>query len=87
MSKKFLDDLTDEERTEFLAFCEKKVFLADQEIIRKGDTSRVLFLIQQAPPPQATAGTTIPCPLPSSPSGMSLEKCRSSRVPPAPQRL
>lgn len=47
MSKKFLDDLTDEERTEFLAFCEKKVFLADQEIIRKGDTSRVLFLIQQ----------------------------------------
>ncbi len=46
MPRKFLDDLTDEERTEFLSYCEKKVFLADQEIIRKGDTSRELFLIQ-----------------------------------------
>lgn len=46
MPRKFLDELTDEERTEFLSFCEKKVFLSEQEIIRKGDTSRELFLIQ-----------------------------------------
>jgi len=47
MARKFLDELTDEERTEFLSFCEKKVFLTDQEIIRKGENSRDLFLIQQ----------------------------------------
>lgn len=47
MARKFLDGLTDEERTEFLSFCEKKVFLTDQEIIRKGENSRDLFLIQQ----------------------------------------
>ncbi len=47
MARKFLDELTDEERTEFLSFCEKKVFLADQEIIRKGENSRDLYLIQQ----------------------------------------
>jgi len=46
MARKFLDELTDGERTEFLSFCEKKVFLANQEIIRKGETSRDLFLIQ-----------------------------------------
>jgi CRP-like cAMP-binding protein len=46
MPGKFLDSLTDEERTDFLSFCEKKVFLTDQEIIRKGETERDLFLIQ-----------------------------------------
>jgi len=46
MARKFLDDFTDEERTEFISCCEKKVFLAGAEIITKGNTSREMFLIQ-----------------------------------------
>ena len=46
MHRKFLDDLTDAERTEFISRCEKKVFLAGTEIVTKDDTSRVMFLIK-----------------------------------------
>ncbi len=46
MHRKFLDDLTDVERTEFISRCEKKVFLAGTEIVTKDDTSRVMFLIK-----------------------------------------
>lgn len=46
MHRKFLDDLTDVERTEFISRCEKKVFLAETEIVTKDDTSRVMFLIK-----------------------------------------
>ncbi len=46
MHRKFLDDLTDVERTEFISRCEKKVFLAGTEIITKDDTSRVMFIIK-----------------------------------------
>ncbi|PIE53276.1 hypothetical protein CSA37_02180 [Candidatus Fermentibacteria bacterium] len=46
MPGKFLDALTDEEKTKFLTFCEKKKFQANQEIIRKGDNGRELFLIE-----------------------------------------
>ncbi|MCK5131799.1 MAG: cyclic nucleotide-binding domain-containing protein [Candidatus Sabulitectum sp.] len=46
MHKKFLADLTDVERTEFISCCEKKVFPAGTEIVTKNDTSRVMFLIK-----------------------------------------
>ncbi|MCD6587563.1 MAG: cyclic nucleotide-binding domain-containing protein [Candidatus Fermentibacteraceae bacterium] len=46
MHKKFLDDLTDVERTEFISKCEKKVFLAGTEIVTKDDTSRVMYIIK-----------------------------------------
>ncbi len=46
MHRKFLDDLTDVERTEFISRCEKKVFLKGTEIVTKDDTSRIMFLIK-----------------------------------------
>jgi CRP-like cAMP-binding protein len=46
MHRKFLDDLTDVERTEFISKCEKKVFLAGTEIVTKDDTSRVMYIIK-----------------------------------------
>lgn len=46
MHRKFLDDLTEVERAEFISCCEKKVFLAGTEIIRKDDISREMFLIK-----------------------------------------
>ncbi len=46
MHRKFLDDLTDEERTEFISICEKEVFLAGAEIVTKDEISRVMFLIK-----------------------------------------
>ncbi len=46
MHRKFLDDLTEEERSEFISFCEKKVFLAGSEIVKKDDLTREMFLIK-----------------------------------------
>ena len=46
MHRKFLDDLTEEERTEFISFCEKKVFLAGTEIVKKDEITREMFLIK-----------------------------------------
>jgi CRP-like cAMP-binding protein len=46
MHRKFLDDLTDVERTEFISKCEKKVFPAGTEIVTKDDTSRVMYIIK-----------------------------------------
>lgn len=46
MHRKFLDDLTDVERTEFISCCEEKAFPAGTEIVTKDDTSRVMFLIK-----------------------------------------
>ncbi len=46
MHRKFLDDLTDVERTEFISRCEKRVFLAGTDIVKKDDTSRAMFLIK-----------------------------------------
>ncbi|OPX30518.1 MAG: hypothetical protein B1H09_04760 [Gemmatimonadaceae bacterium 4484_173] len=46
MHRKFLDNLTDVERTEFISKCEKKVFLAGTEIVTKDDTSRVMYIIK-----------------------------------------
>ncbi len=46
MHRKFLDGLTDVERTEFISCCEKNVFLAGTVIVQKGDTSREMFLIK-----------------------------------------
>ncbi|MCK5840995.1 MAG: cyclic nucleotide-binding domain-containing protein [Candidatus Sabulitectum sp.] len=46
MHRKFLDDLTDVERTEFISRCEKMVFLAGTDIVKKDETSRTMFLIK-----------------------------------------
>ena len=46
MHRKFLDDLTEEERSEFISFCEKKVFLAGAVIVKKDEITREMFLIK-----------------------------------------
>ncbi|MCK5785386.1 MAG: cyclic nucleotide-binding domain-containing protein [Candidatus Sabulitectum sp.] len=46
MHRKFLDDLSDVERTEFISRCEKKVFPAGTEIVTKDEESREMFVIK-----------------------------------------
>ena len=46
MHRKFLDDLSDVERTEFISRCEKKVFLAGTDIVTKDEESREMFVIK-----------------------------------------